>query len=137
METVLDRNTVTRCKASRVKPRHVKITRRPKRFFRHLSNSCYASHPVFYKTCRGFPDLSSASIAGTDTQRHANNKATFILLFSTLTGAPPGASQGAQASLRLLEVFIANFATSCDLNAHLNGVPLARKDPQCLHYCVD
>ena len=34
--------------------------------------------------------------------RHAINKVTFILLFPILTGAPPGASYGAQASLRLL-----------------------------------
>jgi hypothetical protein len=43
--------------------------------------------------------------------RHAVNKATFILLFSTLTGAPPGASYGAQASLRLLDVY--SFRSPC------------------------
>ena len=30
----------------KLKKRHVKITRRPKGFFRHLNNFCYASHPV-------------------------------------------------------------------------------------------
>ena len=29
-----------------LKKRHVKITRRPKGFFRRVSNFCYASHPV-------------------------------------------------------------------------------------------
>ena len=38
--------------------------------------------------------------------RHAINKATFILLFSTLTGAPTGASYGAEASLCLLDVYL-------------------------------
>ena len=59
MKPVLDRNTVT-CKAEthvKLKKRHVKITGRPKGFFRHLSNSCYASHPILYKAVEVFPIL--------------------------------------------------------------------------------
>jgi hypothetical protein len=108
MKTVLYRYIVTRGRTGvkpkthvKLKKRHVKITR-PKGFFRHLSNSCYASHPILcIKSVEAF-----RSFIGLDSlYRHATNKATFILLFSTLTRAPPGAFYGAQASLRLLDVY--------------------------------
>ena len=123
MKTVLDRNTVNtvqslRCKAEthvKLKKGHVKITRRPRGFFRHLSNSCYASHPVTYtKPVEAFGSL--IGLIGLDSlYPHAVNKATFILLFSTLTGAPPGA-YGAEASLCLLDMYSFRLSLSLSLS---------------------
>ena len=59
----------------KLKKRRVKNARRPKGLFRHLSNSFYASHPVFiHKPVEDFrPFIGLDSL-----YRHAINKATLI-----------------------------------------------------------